>query len=578
MKKTLTLAFTWVMINANAQYFEHVYGSTSYEEIFSGMNTNLVGPGFMLSGVRTATNGLSNALSLTRTDINGNITGSQYFKKNYSIYFNSSLTPIMRVREAFSVELSSTRFALAGVCYKDQTLQKYCVYYAQVDQNGFPVPDMTSTTGYNMKYYDIGTDSYYQVRNIRLSPSNDKLYVVGLSVNQTSGKYYSMILKIDVATGVLDWSWIYNITGNSESAYDAVEDPNTGELVVVGYYQRSLFDTEAYILRLDPSNGNVITSSMLFTSNIGNTNEMFKCITIADNGDYIISGQTTMLGNVDSWTLRIDNAFTTIGWNVCNDYYGSGNDNYAIDVMERMNTNGQSEVYVAGQVIGGVFGNADIEVYKLDGSSGSCQNQFTYGTGQYQYVTSIDQNNTGTADGLSLFGLTEVTTSQLANKDFVIYKAYYNGITSCDYDVNTTESQNGPNVIYSETHVQGDRFNTSEAWLKTIANFNDLTICYSATVTGGDNARPAQATGISENRDLSGLDVLVDQGNDVLTVLSDNQTPRLIKVTDITGKQVLNNFSENQNKLDISNLETGIYILSMQTQNGDLINRKFVKE
>src|SRR6266498_803668 len=133
MKKNLLTAFSLLVISANAQYFEHVYGSTSYEEVSSGMNTVQVGTGFVIGGTRTTTNGANVAVSVARTDIAGNVSGSPYFKKSYAVYTNSGLGTIMKIRQGFVVEETSTRFGVAGVCYKDNTLQKYAVYYAQID-------------------------------------------------------------------------------------------------------------------------------------------------------------------------------------------------------------------------------------------------------------------------------------------------------------------------------------------------------------------------------------------------------------------------------------------------------------
>src|ERR1044072_6577985 len=132
MKKILVTAFALILGNANAQYFEHVYGSKQIEEVSSGMNTVLTGPSFQTGGMRASTIGANVAISMLRTDM----SGTPFFKNNYGIYFNSSLTPLMRVRQAFVIELSPTLLGIVGVCYKDQTLQKQCVYFAKTDQNG----------------------------------------------------------------------------------------------------------------------------------------------------------------------------------------------------------------------------------------------------------------------------------------------------------------------------------------------------------------------------------------------------------------------------------------------------------
>lgn len=577
MKKIFLSTFIAATMSTNAQYFEHVYGSTSYEEVSSGMNTSLNGPGFLIGGTRTSTNGANVAISMVRTDINGDVLAAPYFKKNYGIYFNSSLTPVMRIRQAFVTELSHGSFGIVGVCFKDQTLQKYCVYYAQVDQSGVPLPGGPL---FNMKYYDIGTDSYYQVRNIRLSASGNELYIVGLSVNNQTGLYYTMVLKIDVSTGNLLWSYIYNLTGDDESAYDAVEDPVTNELVVVGYYDYNWTGADAYVLRLDATTGNPVSSpsTMLFANGGQGVGDIFTCIALRSGGGYLIGGQTNISGNWDTWLVGLDNTFN-VALNEQLDYSFSGADNYAIDILERRNTSGQPEIHLAGQVIGGAFGNADIEVYKLDEASGTCMGQFTYGTPAYEYVSAIDQNNSGSADGLSIFGLTELTTPQFANKDFCIFKSYYNGYTSCNYQVNDNSGPILNTPISLVDHKPYDKFNPADAWLQTLNNFNDRMICSDPTVPGGDNSRFTQnAVGLSENALHPTVEMLFDGGNKIVTIKCDQEPIERLTVTDVNGREIMThkNISNNKYQMDISNLESGIYILRTETSNGTCTNRKFI--
>jgi hypothetical protein len=578
MKKILLVVLTSVIIDANAQYFEHVYGTKQFEEIGSGMNTNLTGPGFLLGGTRTSTNGVNRALSVIRTDLSGNVPGAPYFKNNYGIYFNGSLTPIMRVNQVFVTELSPTRFGIAGVCYKDQTLQKWCVYYAQVDQAGNPMPGPLV----NMKYYDIGTDSYYQVRNIRLSTSGNELYIVGLSINNTTGKCYTMVLKIDVATGNLIWSSLYSITGDTESAYDAVEDPITNELVVVGYYNFNATGSQAYIMRLNAATGNIVTGSntLLFNSSIAGTNELFTCITLAAGGGYLIGGQTNMANQIDSWTMKLDNLFNVV-WNIRLDYSSALVDNYAIDIMERINTLGQPEVYVAGQTLIGFFGAADIEVYKLDGATGACLNQFTYGAALNQYVASIDQNNSGTFNGFSLFGLTDINTPLFANNDFCLFKNYYNGITQCDYNSSITASKKGPSIATTAVHTLTNTFNPADCWLQLAATFTDQTICTATTVPGGNNARIAQnPTGINNtNADDDAPFLLLDPHNKTLTIKGAEGYGQP-EVVDMSGRviAVSPQVSENETLIDISHLAPGIYLLKIGSAGNNMITNKFIKD
>jgi hypothetical protein len=319
---------------------------------------------------------------------------------------------------------------------------------------------------------------------------------------------------------------------------------------------------------------------LLFNSSTAGTNELFTCITLAAGGGYLIGGQTNMANQIDSWTMKLDNLFNVV-WNIRLDYSSALVDNYAIDIMERINTLGQSEVYVAGQTVSGFFGAADIEVYKLDGATGACLNQLTYGSVLNQYVASIDQNNSGTFNGFSLFALTDITTPLFANNDFCLFKNYYNGITQCDYNSSITASKKGPSIATTAVHTLTNTFNPADCWLQLLTTFTDQTICTAVAVAGGDNTRIAQnPTGIiGTNADDAAPFLLLDPHNKTL-IIKGAEGYGQPEIIDMSGRviAVSPQVSENEMLIDISQLAPGVYLLKIGNNGDSIITRKFIKD
>ena len=80
-----------------------------------------------------------------------------------------------------------------------------------------------------------------------------------------------------------------------------------------------------------------------------------------------------------------------------------------------------------------------------------------------------------------------------------------------------------------------------------------------------------------QDLELSDLSIYPNPANDILNIkASSNLSDRVATVFDVTGKRVLNEKIIN-NKLNISKLQSGIYILRLEA-NGKLLNKKFIKE
>jgi hypothetical protein len=558
MKKIILQLLLLTGISSQAQYFKHIYGSGDHEEAFSGMVTTQVGQGFVIAGTRNAAPpslcSTINSIAVVRTNIQGDITGSSHFEKNYSIYTDNGLSQLMRVRQVHVVELSSTRFALAGVCFNDATLTKMSVFYTLIDQAGNVIPSFVIINGfpYNVHRYNAGQNDFYEVHSILLAPSGTELYIVGRFTDANTGKHYSMVLKVDVAIGNVIWAGFFDLGGSNDVAYDAVENTITNELVVVGSYLRG--STEAFILRLDPSNGTILGNAQIFGNS--NTEDTFKTIAMTASGGYIIGGRTgTIPGNTDTWVLSMDNAFN-VHWNFQYDYSGSGDDEDCNDIMERINTLGNPEVYTAGKTDPGLFGGQDMLVYMIDGATGSCLRELPYGSAQNDWAVRIDQENTGTAQGFSLYGVSEYIFSPYANKELTILKNYFNGISACTFDGALPSETNGPNLNNTPYPIVISEFVDEWAWLQQVCTMTDLPQCYANSVVGGSNQREIDVSAPSPYNTL-----LYPNPTNGLFNINPEGVER-IEVYDVLGNLVMERSTNGEKtEIDLENNADGVYMV-----------------
>lgn len=92
--------------------------------------------------------------------------------------------------------------------------------------------------------------------------------------------------------------------------------------------------------------------------------------------------------------------------------------------------------------------------------------------------------------------------------------------------------------------------------------------------------KPAKSTGINTIMNTSDIITLSPNPvNNILHISAKNVMIKNIIVYDITGRMIMNQTAAgNKTSLDISELNTGTYILQTLTQDGNIHNQKFVKE
>jgi hypothetical protein len=571
MKKLMLIACVAIGLQTHAQYFDHDYGSVNLEEPQRGMNTVAMGEGFVISGLATNTVTAVVGSVVSRTNAAGMNTGAPYFTNGYRVR-TSAGTP-MNSRDARILEQGSNSFGLSGACVIPGSVTDFA-YHLQLNPNG-PV---LNTTLYNSQGY-----SFYRITSVASSTTPNQQYMAGSAILNFTGETQIVVMKIGFG-GAIVWALIYDMVPgaiSNETAYDLAENPATGELVVVGQTTLSGGTNDAFLLRLNPATGAVIGANTYGTAT---SNETFTGIELSNdpttNFGYIISGYTdnTPGADVDGWLIRIDNTLATL-WSNIYDYNGTFVNNYFYDVKERRNTSGFFEYYAGGTTSVGVTGTVDIEVDKT-AANGASVGQFTYGTNVGEALVSIDVNNLPSPpgiNGLSMYGYR--SAGLLGLSDLTIYKAYFNGITACDYFINTIIETPGPGLLSTPSPNLVAHL-IQQPGTTNVSPGLDKTKCFANTVAGGSNARLAQGKSNELPTELNVYNT--DNAGSYQVQIGNALSGKAeIQVTDLMGRVVYSGTTELQEGSNIipvelsAATEAGIYMLNT-TVGGKTYSNKLV--
>lgn len=584
MKKLLLIVLVLTRLAANGQYFHHIYGTTDGETLSDGINTNVLGLGHFLVGYAG-----QNGLSVSRTDVTGNVPGAPYFNNWYQI--SSSVTGVVvYVNESRAFELDNgAGFGIIGQ-YQDPTASPYSgVFYLQLDRSGNVLNLFT--------YIPIGGGVAVEVVNVgglheSIFTSGSNVYVSGTTTDGTS-RLDPFAMMIDVNSGNLIWSGIYDLPTPSGSpginfgrdiSCSPYSPTGVKEVVLVGstldYSVSSSFD--AYTLRLDANNGMPITG---FSDIYGTTtsNEEFYSISIANSSaggstGFVIGGYTDINGTPDFWLMKTDQTLNTL-WASAFDYNGTSSTlNACTDVMERRNTSGNYEYYSAGYVYTGVLGNYDMLIIKTDDfGAGVSLGQFTYGDAKLDYGVAIDQYNGTSADGISFFGYREGATAPIINGHYDMYlvKSYFNGETPCNQKIDDVLTNSGPKQLTTYAARRVDKLMNYANFNWSVASAYDNNVCYSSTVSGGSNARVAPVQEKGDKQAVVSPNPIQAGTNSIdVTIESETATTANVAIYDMLGREYYNgtvNLAKGTNTMPIdissANMSAGTYTVRINMNN-----------
>jgi hypothetical protein len=508
MKKNyLLIALVLFAFSTKAQYFQHLYGTSSDDSLVSGINTTVQGTGYFMAGensISCIVPGL-NGIPASFTDVNGNVSGTPYFNREYLLTNASGNYIEAHDPQVFEAD-DSSGFGIVGR-YNDPSSSETGVFYLLLDPTGNP------TATYRYPATAIGGTSYdiVEVAAVRENIAKDSIYVTG-TAESSLGQFRHFILKVDISSGALGWGWVYSILpttsalSNQHWGKDIIENPwipmptpsSNYSVMMVGWIQDSIhspnYTYDGLITHVDGETG-LFPVHPAFIYGIPDSNEWFNCITLATDSIYhppgfVIGGGAQTNGNIDFYCPRVDPIGHPL-WISNFDYsWSPGSYNECFDIIERIDSSGKFTYFAAGYTENGYFGGRDAQVVKMD-SMGMpiAGGEFTFGGTGNDYGKALDiYNNNGALppDGLSTFG-TWNSGSGIGGQDLYLVRSYYNGESGCNdttRDPIWNHGEPGHPPIHPDTLTHFTKGDLGEMYILT----TDINLCFSSTIPGGSNA------------------------------------------------------------------------------------------
>jgi Secretion system C-terminal sorting domain len=577
MKKQLLLLLALSCAGISyGQFFSKEYGSTATDRLTDG-TAAVQGPaGHIMTGTSTIAG--TTDLVLIRTDAQGLTPLAPFFRNTYRLMTPPGApltsTPVK------VIQMPSGNIFVVG-SYSGSVATDKGIYTAVFGPGG----NVISIRGW--KTTNTATTTITAASACRaVSAADPTVFVTGTAdltpFNSTLGTGV-FVISLDGNTNTLNWSLTYAFSGLSgESAADIIDSPYNSEVVVAGNFNNAN-DRGAFLLRVNRANGFPIAPPNIF--NYTTTNESVSAIALNPNSvlpqsGFILCG-TSNQGSANNrmWVFKVN---TTCNAVLANRFFSYSVTTSAItgsDIITRLNTSNQNEFYASGTAVTGQLGQNDMVVFKLSFAL-AILGEYTYGT------AATSESNAEIAahtDGLGIYG--NIRISQLAgNGDMYVAKAYYNGITTCNSEINPGTSANVV-LTTTTTPVQDVKDLAFPGVILTQnSNVTIFNYCNAAAVIGGSNARISQQDETSEvNAALFPNPVSLSNPTLNLKLNSPTEQQIEIRITDMLGREVLNqqiSITEGESLQQIqlpSGLSAGVYNMSI-SGNSVGENHRFVIE
>ncbi|MCH8330620.1 MAG: T9SS type A sorting domain-containing protein [Bacteroidetes bacterium] len=265
------------------ELFNKIYGST-----FDDYGQAMIGDpsGDIWFGGSTRTLGptsFSHDTWLVRADANGNI-----------IFHNSYLaTPSNVIQEIITGIILDGSGGVYISGYVDLHLSQYLrnAFVAHVDAAG----NLLWSTVYG------GANDEYAGELVR-DPGTGNVYMAGNTKSFGAGGWDVFLLALNGSTGSILYSNTYG--GTADDFAGSIERHSSGDLFIVGSTKSfGAGDTDGWLLRLDPTNGNLLASSTF-----GSTGADAFSDAVLDGDNIVLLGGTNSsgAGSFDFWLVRAD--------------------------------------------------------------------------------------------------------------------------------------------------------------------------------------------------------------------------------------------------------------------------------
>lgn len=156
----------------------------------------------------------------------------------------------------------------------------------------------------------------------------------------------------------------------------------------------------------------------------------------------------------------------------------------------------------------------------------------------------------------------------------VVYDNYYNRVCFASYD-------SSGNIIFKRfnpnTYLLFDSLPITQAFGTVKSLITCGNGCYAFNTTDNNVIIIKDSTlGLSETEDKSTLSIYPNPTTDYLNIKSDLKIKE-IQISDINGR-IINNLDFQDHKINLTSLQTGIYIAKITDENGKITTKKIIKK
>lgn len=564
----LTMLCSLLGMNLSAQYFYRYYGDAGTDVALScGANTSAMGPGHLMAGIS------GTRLLVTRTDVAGNPVFNNYYSINNAAGAAMTLTSVQ------ITEANATSIVLIGT-WRDGGSEGF--FFLRLSNAGA----LQVLTCYR---WTLATVTNLTVRGM-FNSAGARFYVAG-ACQYTSGGI-SPTLPVGAAfdlAGACNWARIYSTPGNTivmQGEDVELYAPNNSLYMVGSYRTAATAVGDAFVIRLDPANGNSFNGARYGTTASEDTYTGITTCNSANIGGVtglMISGTTNArAGNQDCWGVKINAAFTVLRSNVYDYTSGPNRDNSSSDVLERRHpTTGVFTYFFTGSVRGGVFGASDVQVVKTDDLLAGV-GDYTYGTaGIDEFGVIAGQDNNLAVAGQAGLAVYATVFQTAANRDFLLVKTYFNGQTQCNRSLNIATTFQGPGILADLAATPVNSVGAINCSLAGPSGAGNVLVCTAAAVAGGSNAKTAEGSDESiadfnmEIKAVSGVSNL-----SAITVSATESVKATVEVSSITGQLLY------RGEMDLSltgtqlpntgELPAGVIVVKVTAENAVMASRKIL--
>lgn len=387
------------------------------------------------------------------------------------------------------------------------------------------------------KYYNQGQGEGHAYKIIPFADSLSYL-VIGTVAPSPTQQFEASVIKVDTSGNII-WSYTYGTNGNNEF-FTAGLRATDGGFVLCGYRNGN----DVLVVRID-SIGNLLWSKTYG----GNGQDYAQDIVLHPGGGFIISGSTWSFGG-SAFLLRLNQAGDTI-WSKT--YGGPANSEFARATC--MVSNG---TFVTGCGTASFSSSMDAWLFGVD-SSGQLLWSRGYGGTGWEEVFAMTETN----DGLA-FAARDNSTSMLGYNSWIVRTDVYgNGLTCGEYATSAVQG-NAPFVINAVTLNQQ----------------SSATATSTVYVAGhGCDVLPYCVTVAIDEKDVYGMRIFpVPAQESVIVELPDGFTATRLSVYDMRGTLALEPINTLGKKIiiNISGLESGVYVIVVGGENGAILHEKII--